>query len=170
MTLKILKTKKDYEKALERLDVIFDSIPGTTGGDELEVLGFLIDKYEQEHFPIGFPDRIEAIKFRMEQMEYNPADLMLKKISESKTPSSDDWRRQGQEKYLNRVQLQFKQYRSYRLGWDHDHCEFCNARFSLFNDDLKRGYSSKGGYRWICENCFNDFKDEFNWRVKSIEK
>jgi len=35
----------------------------------------LIDQYENEHFPIGLPDPIEAIKFRMEQMGYNQNDL-----------------------------------------------------------------------------------------------
>jgi HTH-type transcriptional regulator/antitoxin HigA len=39
------------------------------------VLGILIDQYENEHFPVGMPDPIEAIKFRMEQMGYNQNDL-----------------------------------------------------------------------------------------------
>jgi HTH-type transcriptional regulator/antitoxin HigA len=38
-------------------------------------LGILIDRYENEHFPIGLPDPIEAIKFRMEQLGYNQNDL-----------------------------------------------------------------------------------------------
>jgi len=60
---------------LERLELIFDSKKGSANGDELEILGILIEKYENEHFPIGFPDPIEAIKFRMEQMGYNQTDL-----------------------------------------------------------------------------------------------
>jgi HTH-type transcriptional regulator/antitoxin HigA len=75
MTIKPIKTKKDYQQALDRLEIIFDAKKGTVEGDELEVLGILIDKYENERFPIGFPDPIEAIKFRMEQMGYNQADL-----------------------------------------------------------------------------------------------
>jgi HTH-type transcriptional regulator/antitoxin HigA len=75
MTIKPIKTKKDYQIALERLEVIFDSKKGTPCGDELEILGILIEKYEEEHFPIGFPDPIEAIKFRMEQLGYNQTDL-----------------------------------------------------------------------------------------------
>ena len=75
MTLKLLKTKKDYQRALDRLEVIFDAKPTTTQGDELELLGILIEKYEQEHYPIDFPDPIEAIKFRMEQLGYNQSDL-----------------------------------------------------------------------------------------------
>ncbi|WP_395046070.1 type II toxin-antitoxin system HigA family antitoxin [Flavobacterium sp.] len=75
MEIKPIKTEKDYNQALERLDMIFDSKNGTPEGDELEVLGILIDQYENEHFPIGLPDPIEAIKFRMEQMGYNQNDL-----------------------------------------------------------------------------------------------
>lgn len=75
MEIKPIKTETDYNQALERLEMIFDAKNGTSEGDELEVLGILIDKYENEHFPIGLPDPIEAIKFRMEQMGYNQNDL-----------------------------------------------------------------------------------------------
>ena len=75
MTIKPIKTKKDYQNALERLELIFDSKKGSDNGDELEILGILLEKYEDEHFPIGFPDPMEAIKFRMEQMGYNQTDL-----------------------------------------------------------------------------------------------
>ena len=75
MTIKPIKTKKDYQQALSRLESIFDAKKGSAEGDELEVLGILIEKYEDEHFPVGMPDPIEAIKFRMEQMGYNQADL-----------------------------------------------------------------------------------------------
>lgn len=75
MNLKLLKTKKDYEQALERLEVIFDAKKGSKDGDELEVLGMLIEQYENEHFPIDLPDPIEAIKFRMEQLGYTQTDL-----------------------------------------------------------------------------------------------
>jgi len=75
MNIKPIKTKKDYEEALARLEVIFDSKKGTVEGDELEILGMLIENYENEKFPIGFPDPVEAIKFRMEQLGYNQTDL-----------------------------------------------------------------------------------------------
>ena len=75
MEIKPIKTDKDYNQALERLEIIFDSKKGSSEGDELEVLGILVDQYENDHFPIGLPDPIEAIKFRMEQMGYNQTDL-----------------------------------------------------------------------------------------------
>ena len=75
MKIAPIRNKKDYQKALKRLDQIFDSEKGTEKGDELEILSILIDKYENEQFPIDLPDPIEAIKFRMEQMGMKPKDL-----------------------------------------------------------------------------------------------
>jgi len=73
--MKLIKTDEDYKSALIRLESIFDAQPGTPEGDELELLGVLIENYEDMHYPISYPDPIEAIKFRMEQMGYNQADL-----------------------------------------------------------------------------------------------
>ena len=73
MNIKLIKTKKDYQDAINRLEVIFDAKPNSKEGDELEVLSMLIDNYEKENYPIYFPDPIEAIKFRMEQLGYNQA-------------------------------------------------------------------------------------------------
>jgi HTH-type transcriptional regulator / antitoxin HigA len=75
MKIKVIKTEADYNKALKRLEVIFDAPVNTPDGDEAEILGILIEKYEGEHYPIEAPDPIEAIKFRMEQMEMNKKDL-----------------------------------------------------------------------------------------------
>ena len=75
MNIKLIKTKKDYEQALARLEIIFDAKKKTPKGDELELLGMLVDNYENEKFPIGFPDPVEAIKFRMEQLGYTQTDL-----------------------------------------------------------------------------------------------
>jgi HTH-type transcriptional regulator/antitoxin HigA len=77
MNIKPIKTKKDYQHALERLEVIFDAKKGTVEGDELEILGILIDHYENQHFPVGLPDPVEAIKFRMEQLGYTQNDLAI---------------------------------------------------------------------------------------------
>ena|SRR5882762_614945 len=75
MKIKPIKTKKDYQNALNRLEVIFDARRGTPEGDELEILGILIDQFENEHYLIDLPDPVEAIKFRMEQLGYSQSDL-----------------------------------------------------------------------------------------------
>lgn len=75
MEIKAVKTDQDYENALRRLEEIFQAKADTPEGDEAEVLTILIEKYEDEYFPIGMPDPIEAIKFRMEQMGMKQKDL-----------------------------------------------------------------------------------------------
>ncbi len=75
MNIKPIRTEKDYNLALQRLEIIFDAEFGTSKGDELEILSLLIDKYEKDHFPIDLPNPIEAIKFRMEQLGIKIKDL-----------------------------------------------------------------------------------------------
>lgn len=75
MKIAPVRNEKDYQKALKRLEVLFDAKKETEQGDELEILSILIDNYENENFPIGMPDPIEAIKFRMEQMGLKQKDL-----------------------------------------------------------------------------------------------
>ena len=76
MDISPIRNEKDYRKALERLEVIFDAKRGTKDGDELEILAILIDNYENENFPIEMPDPISAIRFRMEQMGLKQKDLV----------------------------------------------------------------------------------------------
>jgi HTH-type transcriptional regulator / antitoxin HigA len=75
MKIKAIKTEEDYQKALKRLEKIFHSPEDTVEGDEAEVLSILIEKFEDEYYPIEAPDPIEAIKFRMEQLEMDKNDL-----------------------------------------------------------------------------------------------
>src|SRR5690554_1862374 len=76
MKIKPIKNEADYQKALERLEMIFDAKRGTDEGDELEILSIIIDNYESENFPIDMPDPISAISFRMEQMGLKQKDLV----------------------------------------------------------------------------------------------
>jgi len=76
MKLTLIKTEEQYQKALKRLDKIFHSKKGTKEQEELEILVMLIRRYEDEtvgEFPD--PDPIEAIKFKMEQMDMTQKDL-----------------------------------------------------------------------------------------------
>ena len=75
MGMRILKTGEDYQRTLSRLDEISDAPINSKEGDEAELLVLLIENYENEHYPIGPPDPIEAIKFRMEQMGIKKKDL-----------------------------------------------------------------------------------------------
>lgn len=76
MNVKPIKSDKDYRKALERLEVIFDAPINTKDGDEAEILSLLIENYENELYPIEAPDPIEAIKIRMEELNIRQKDLV----------------------------------------------------------------------------------------------
>lgn len=76
MELRPIKTEEDYRLALTRLEEIFDAKLDTPESDELEILGLLIDEYENKHYPIEAPDPIEAIKIRMEEMHLKQVDLI----------------------------------------------------------------------------------------------
>ena len=81
--------------------------------------------------------------------------------------NDSDWRLQGQERYLQGVRLLRSGYRAYSADWDHDHCEFCSVKFleRPAPGDLSVGYCTEDRYRWICENCFSDFRELFQWEV-----
>lgn len=76
MNIKPIKTETDYRAALDRLEVVFDAKLGTPESDELEILGLLIDDFENKYYPIEAPDPIEAIKIRMEEMHLKQVDLI----------------------------------------------------------------------------------------------
>ncbi|TFH40554.1 MAG: transcriptional regulator [ANME-2 cluster archaeon] len=75
MNIKLIKTEADYQKALKRLEEIFDAKIGTLESDEADILGLLIDEYEKKNYYIDAPDPIEAIKIRMEEMQLKQVDL-----------------------------------------------------------------------------------------------
>src|SRR5215470_2262007 len=70
-----IRTKRDYEAALQEVERLWGAKSGTREGDRLDVLATLIDVYEAEHYPMDPPDPIEAIKFRMEQQGLTRRDL-----------------------------------------------------------------------------------------------
>lgn len=75
MKLKIIKTEEEYTEALARVETLMDAKPGSAREEELELWSLLVERYEQEHFPIDIPDPVEAIKFRMEQEGLRQKDL-----------------------------------------------------------------------------------------------
>ncbi|HWI97102.1 MAG TPA: hypothetical protein VNS60_13645 [Solirubrobacterales bacterium] len=92
----------------------------------------------------------------------------------------DDWRLTGQESYLMDAMLTWQSW-SAPLGWDHDHCAFCWAKFMAADyppeqrewreqhpEVLTVGYTIDGSQKsrhWICPKCFEDFRKRFRWTV-----
>ena len=76
MEIRPIKTKSDYLATLKEIEGLMSAQSGSPDGDRLEVLVTLVEAWEREHYPIEFPDPVEAIKFRMEQQGLTVDDLV----------------------------------------------------------------------------------------------
>ena len=77
MDIRPIRTEADYKAALREVSAYFDNEPepGTEDGDRFEVLLTLVEAYEAKQFPVDLPDPIEAIKFRMDQLDMKKSEL-----------------------------------------------------------------------------------------------
>jgi HTH-type transcriptional regulator/antitoxin HigA len=76
MEIRPIKTEQDYNTSIRRIEVLWGAKKDTPQGDELDLLVTLVESYEMKHYPIAPPDPVDAIKFRMEQMNMTKADLV----------------------------------------------------------------------------------------------
>src|SRR5471032_173405 len=75
MNIKPIHNQEDLSATFARMEQLWGAEIGSPEGDELEILALLIEKYEDEHYPMPMSDPIEAIKFRMDQQGLTPRDL-----------------------------------------------------------------------------------------------
>jgi HTH-type transcriptional regulator/antitoxin HigA len=75
MEIRLIKTEQDYNEAIQRIESLWGAKKNSPEGDELDLLCTIVEAYEMKHFPILPPDPIDAIKFRMEQMNMTKTDM-----------------------------------------------------------------------------------------------
>ena len=77
-TIKPIKNKNDYEEALTIIEelIMLDPEPDTEESDTLTIMSILVENYEKTNYPLETPTAIEAIKFRMEQLDLRPVNLV----------------------------------------------------------------------------------------------
>ena len=75
MNMRPIKTESDYRAALAEVESLMLAEPGTPEGEKLDVLTTLLEAYERNHYPMDFPDPVDAIKFEMERRGLTVADL-----------------------------------------------------------------------------------------------
>ncbi len=73
--IKPIRDDKSYREALKRIENLWGSEMGTIDGDELDVLMTLVEAYEDKHYPMPPSDPVDAILFRMEQLDLKRKDL-----------------------------------------------------------------------------------------------
>lgn len=76
----------------------------------------------------------------------------------------EDWRIFDQKDYLYKKTL-FKTKFKATKSCDHVHCVFCWDKFGESEEMLHEGYTTECGHHWICETCFHDFNEDFEWTV-----
>jgi len=76
MEIRPIKTESDYRATLKEIEGLMSADAGSPEGDRLDVLVTLVEAYERQHYPVDFPDPVEAIKFRMEQQGLTIDDLV----------------------------------------------------------------------------------------------
>jgi hypothetical protein len=80
-----------------------------------------------------------------------------------------DWRWSNGGEYLVGLTFYQRRWTMTRPEWDHDHCELCFAKFmaedAVDAEILHDGYATEDQYRWLCEQCFADFRDHFRWSI-----
>ncbi|MCP6718554.1 MAG: ImmA/IrrE family metallo-endopeptidase [Patescibacteria group bacterium] len=76
--IKVIKTEEDYKEALKLIEELMgkDYKPESEESEKLSLLVTLVQDYESKSFPESLPDPIEAIKFRMNQQNLKPVDLV----------------------------------------------------------------------------------------------
>ena len=78
----------------------------------------------------------------------------------------NDWRFLPRHEQLTGVALIRQPWKPVNPRNDHDHCEFCWDKFANYDGCLHEGYSTEDRESWICDVCFQDFKERFQWKVK----
>jgi HTH-type transcriptional regulator/antitoxin HigA len=84
MNIRPIKTEQDYKTALRKIEELWGAKKDTPQCDEIDILITLVESYEMKNYPIAPPDPIDAIKFRMEQMGMNNADMVTYLGSQSR--------------------------------------------------------------------------------------
>lgn len=76
MNIRPIRNEQDYNFAISRIEELWGAKKETVEGDEFDLLVTLVEAYEIKHYPLAPPDPVDAIKFRMEQMGMNNADMV----------------------------------------------------------------------------------------------
>ncbi len=72
-----IKNNTQYETSLKRIYTLLqrEIKPNSDESDELEILSILAKEYENEHYPVPSPNPLDAIRFRLDQMNMSESEL-----------------------------------------------------------------------------------------------
>jgi len=70
-----IKTETQYDEAIALIDTLIDAEAGTPELDLPELVSILVHDYEQQRFPIGTIDPIEAIMYQMDELGVTSTEM-----------------------------------------------------------------------------------------------
>lgn len=76
VSFKVIENEHEYNNVLQRINELFDAKPGSQEGAELDLLALIVEKYENEKYPVLPPDPIDSIKERMTELGLKDKDLV----------------------------------------------------------------------------------------------
>lgn len=96
-------------------------------------------------------------------------DLINSTVLNMAQAPTSDWRRRNPQAFLHGLAFRLIPWCSDEPAWDHDHGEFCFAKLAPEGPPsaAHTGYASLDLKVWVCEDCFPDFVEEFEWQVIS---
>lgn len=77
MEIHPIRTEADYDAAIAEIERLWGAEPGTDDGDKLDILATLVEKYEDEHWPIDTVrvDPIDMLNYLIEEGGHTQAEL-----------------------------------------------------------------------------------------------
>lgn len=75
MNIRPIRNDQDHAAALREIERMWGAEPGTPEGDTLDVLATLVDRYEEERFPLPEADPVEVIQAYMANNDLGQRDL-----------------------------------------------------------------------------------------------
>lgn len=104
----------------------------------------------------------QKVSFPVDFYSTNQIRTIVFILNNSVNDKFKDCRLNGQETYLINAHLVRSVYKADLLK--QKHCEFCMKKF-IFGNESEKLYATKNLKYWICEKCFEDFKDMFKFRL-----
>jgi HTH-type transcriptional regulator / antitoxin HigA len=108
MIVRPIRTDEDHAAALREIERLWGAEPGTPESDALEVLATLVDRYEDERFPLPEADPVAVIEAYMENNDLNRKDLAEVLGSQSRATEVLSHRRSLSIEHIRRIHRAWK--------------------------------------------------------------
>src|SRR3954471_14217795 len=77
MDIRPIRNEEDRRAALQEIERLWNAEPGTDGGDKLDILGTLVERYEHTRLPVSKTrnDPIDMLHFLIDECGHTQAEL-----------------------------------------------------------------------------------------------